>query len=31
MPKRGDQPVYDEADAEYAWAKLLALYAGALA
>ncbi len=31
MPKRGDQPVYDEADAEHAWAKLLALYAGALA
>ena len=30
MPKRGEQPVYDEPDAEHAWAKLLALYARAL-
>ena len=31
MPARGEQPVYEQAGAERAWSKLLALYASALA
>ena len=31
MPKQGDQPIYNQADAERAWGKLLALYKVALA